>query len=280
MVLRSKQERRRMNETRPLILIVDDEQEIIEVLKEHFKERNCEAIATQDPATVVDKLRNFQVTLMLLDLKMRELDGFQVLDRIRGAGIKLPPTLILTGFFPRFKEKLMRYGIDERDVIKKPFGFETIESQINRKLGAQILTSEVGSKYEDKIYEENRCRIGVVEDEEDILHYFAEFFGERNYKMSCFKNGREALEVLKKYPVDILMVDIKLPGMPGDGLIEELSKEPNAPYMIAMSADSPDPALARRLKQAGCQDYLTKPLETFELIEKIKTIAIEKGLLG
>lgn len=261
-------------------MIVDDEKEIIEVLKEHFKERNCEAIATQDSTTVVDKLKNFQVALMILDLKMRELDGFQVLDKIRKTGIKLPPTLIISGFLPEYREKLSQYGIDEKDVIKKPFTYETIEGRINQKLGRQILTAEVGSKYEDKIYEKNRCRIGVVEDEEDILHFFSEVFGERNYKVSCFKDGREAFEALKKDPPDILIVDIKLPGMAGDRVIEELAKTPNPPAMIAISADSPDEALGSRLKHHGCKDYLTKPLDTFELIEKIKTVAIEKGLLG
>lgn len=269
-----------MNEARPLILIVDDEREIIEVLKEHFRERNCEAIATQDSTTVVEKLKNFQVALMILDLKMRELDGFQVLDKIRKAGIVLPPTLIITGFLPEYREKLGQYGIDEKDVIKKPFTYETIESHINRKLGRQILPAEVGSKYEDKIYEKNRCRIGVVEDEEDILNFFSEVFGERNYKVSCFKNGREAFEALKKNPTDILLVDIKLPGMSGDGLIEGLSKTLNPPHMVAISADPPDQLMAERLKRSGCKDYLTKPLDTFELIEKLKTIAIEKGLLG
>ena len=269
-----------MSETRPLILIVDDEKEIIEVLKEHFKERNCEAIATQDPATVVDKLKNFHVTLMLLDLKMRKLSGFEVLDKIREAGMMLPPTLIVTGFFPKYKDQLAQYGIEERDVIKKPFRFETIEAHINRKLGQQVLPSEVGSRYEDKIYGKNRCRIGMVEDEEDILDFFTEFFTERNYRVSSFKNGREALEALKKNPADILMVDIKLPGISGDQLIEELSKTPKPPHMIAISADPPDPAMEERLKRSGCRDYLTKPLDTFALIEKVKTIALEKGLLG
>lgn len=269
-----------MSETRPLILIVDDEEEIIEVLKEHFKDRNCETIATQDPATVVDRLRNFQVNLMLLDLKMRKLSGFNVLDKIKAEGLRLPPTLIITGYLPKYRDQLASYGIDEKDVITKPFRFEVIETHINRKLGGQILNSEVGSRYEDKIYKENRCRIAFVEDEEDILRYFTDFFGERNYKVSGFTNGSRAFEHLKDHPVDILLADIKLPGMQGDKLIEEMNKRPNPPYMIAVSADSPDPETEKRLKRAGCKNYLTKPLEITELIELVKTVAIKKGLLG
>jgi len=267
-------------ETRPLILIVDDEKEIIEVLKEYFKERNCEAIATQDSLTVVDKLKHFRVALMILDLKMRELDGFQVLDKIRKEGIQLPPTLLITGFLPEYQERLGQYGIDETDIIRKPFTCETIEGHINRKLGRQIVPSEAERRQGDKIYEKNRCRIGVVEDEEDILEFFSEVFGERNYKVTCFKNGKEALDALKKNPTDILLVDIKLPGMRGDRLIEELSKTPRPPRMIAISADLPDPDLEERLMRFGCRDCLTKPLDTFELIEKLKVIAIQKGLLG
>lgn len=269
-----------MSDTRHTILIVDDEQEIIDVLKEHFKQRNCETIATCDSLTVVDKLRNFQVKLMLLDLKMRQLDGFDVLDKIRQAGLPLPPTIIMTGFFGKYKDKLENHGIAAADVITKPFRFDTIESMINRKLGQQIISDEVGSEYENKIYKNNRCRIAIVEDENDVLKDFQELFEERNYKVFCFNNGSQAFESLKKEPVDVALVDIKLPGMQGDQLIRELGKTSNSPYMIAMSADPLPSEMKVRVNSAGCTEFISKPFDVAEIIERVKTIAVEKGLLG
>lgn len=269
-----------MSLERYTVLIVDDDEEIIDLLKDHFKKRNCEAIATADPVTVVDKLRNFAIKLMLLDLKMQKLNGFEVLDKIKKAGITLPPTIIITGHLPKYQDQLKDYGIDIHDVVTKPFNFEAMEQCINKKLGSQIVTAEVGSEYEDVIYEKNQCRLGFVEDEEDVLEHFAEFFKERNYEVSCFNNGTKAFESLKTERVDILFVDIKLPGMQGDQLMEELSKLPNPPYMIPVSADPMTGGIMERLKAIGCKDFIAKPFDIIELIELVKTIALEKKLLG
>ncbi len=269
-----------MSLERYTVLIVDDDEEIIDLLKDHFKKRNCEAIATDDPLTVVDKLQNFSIKLMLLDLKMQKLNGFEVLDKIKKTGVSLPPTIIITGHLPKYQDQLKDYGIEVQDVVTKPFNFEAMEQCINRKLGSQIVTAEVGSEYEDIIYEKNRCRIGFIEDEEDVLEHFSEFFKERNYAVACFNNGTKAFEALKKERVDILFVDIKLPGMQGDQIIEGLSKLPDPPLMIPVSADPMADGMLERLKAAGCKHFVAKPFDIVELIELVKTIALEKKLLG
>ena len=50
-----------MNETRYTVLVVDDDEEIVDLLKDHFRKRNCETIATTDPLMVIDKLQNFAI---------------------------------------------------------------------------------------------------------------------------------------------------------------------------------------------------------------------------
>jgi len=265
---------------RPTILIVDDDEEIIALLTEHFKARNCEAIATANPLTVVDKLRNFSIKLMLLDLKMKELDGFRVLDRIKQAGLSLPPTLIITGFRKKYEDELLKHGISAEDIVEKPFHFDVMEERINRKLGREIVISEVGSEYENKLYRNNRCRLGFVEDEEDLTKILGSFFEERNYKVYCYRNGTVALEGLKANPVDIVFVDIKLPGIQGDQLIEALSKLPKLPSIIPMSADPLSDEVKAKLEILKCEEFLEKPFDLIKLIELVKTIAIQKGLLG
>ena len=271
-----------MNDSRHTILIVDDDEEIIDLLADHFRKRNCETIATADPATAVEKLINFSVKLMLLDLKMNKLDGFEVLDKIKQAGLTLPPTIIITGYLPKYADRLKSHGVDLRDVVTKPFDFDVMEACINRKLGQQIVVSEVGSEYEDKIYEKNFCKIGIVEDEEDLLHDFASFFEDRNYSVYSYLSVEEALRGLKKNDVDILFVDMKFTGrMQGHELIEELSKSsPRLPMMISISASPILDEMRARLESFGCKTFIEKPFDAIEIIELVKTLAIQKGLLG
>jgi len=269
-----------VNETRYTVLIVDDDVEIVDLLKDHFKKRNCESIATIDPLLVIDKLQSFSIKLMLLDLKMRKLSGFDVLDKIKKAGIPLPPTIIITGQLSQYQDQLVAHGISSEDVIVKPFDFEVMEQRINIKLGSQIVASEVGSEYENAIYQKNRCKIGIIEDEVDVAEHLSEFFEERNYEVICCKNGIEGLERFAMEHVDILFVDIKLPGISGDHIIEKLSVGPNYPYMIPISADPLSPEIEAKLKAVGCEEFISKPFDVVELIEKVKTIAVQKKLLG
>ena len=262
------------------VLIVDDDEEIIDLLTDHFKQRNCEAISTANPATVVDKLQSFSIKLMLLDLKMSKLSGFEVLDKIKKAGIALPPTIIITGHLPKYQDQLKEHGINEQDVVTKPFNFSAMEQRINEKLGSQIVSSEVGSEYENVIYRNNRCKIGIIEDEIDVAEHLSEFFEERNYQVICCKNGTQGLELFSRERVDILFVDIKLPGISGDQIIENLSASPNPPYMIPISADPVSPEMGERLKAVGCNEFISKPFDVVELIEKVKTIAMKQKLLG
>ena len=262
------------------VLIVDDDEEIIDVLREHFHERNFEVISTTDPLKVVEVLHAFRTRLLVLDIKMRNLDGFGVLEKIKGTGLHLPPTIIITGFFPKYKDRLERYGINESDIVKKPFSFDALEEAIDRKLGKQVSPAGPEKEYEDELYKKNRCVIGCVEDEEDVLEYFPRFFEERNYQVLCYRNGTAAFEALQKRKVDILFVDIKLPGMQGDRIIEQLSQRPNPPYMIPISADWFAGDLKARLAAAGCKDFISKPFDVIELIALVKTVALERKLLG
>jgi len=269
-----------MSVERYTVLIVDDDEEIVDLLKDHFRKRNCEAIATTDPLMVIDKLQSFAIKLMLLDLKMKKLSGFDVLDKIKKAGVKLPPTIIITGHLSKYQEQLKEHGIAIEDVITKPFNFNAMEKRINIKLGSQIVASEVGSEYENAIYQSNRCKIGIIEDEVDVAEHLSEFFEERNYEVICCKNGIEGLERFAREHVDILFVDIKLPGISGDQIIEKLLGESNPPYMIPISADPLPQEMDKKLKGMGCIEFISKPFDVVELIEKVKTIAVQKKLLG
>ena len=67
---------------------------------------------------------------MLLDLKMQKLSGFEVLDKIKKAGVNLPPTIIITGHLSKYQDQLKTHGIDMEDVITKPFNFDAMEQAI------------------------------------------------------------------------------------------------------------------------------------------------------
>ncbi len=265
------------------ILIVDDDKSVIEQLLTHFRRRRYEPIATADPTTVKQTLEAFEVHLILLDLRMERLNGYEVLKELREKNIHTP-VLIITAYYHDEKERLEKIGITKADVIEKPFrDFSKIEAVINKKLGKVVAPDEVGSDYEDEIYYDNKTKVVVVDDEAEIREILSDILRERHYEVHTFENGKTALEYLKSGNdgCHIAVVDMAIPGIPGHKLIEEGRKiNPNIRF-IPVSAKYVE-EIKEALKSVGFEPktLVTKPFDLPTLVEQIKVIATEIGTLG
>jgi len=92
-------------------------------------------------------------------------------------------------------------------------------------------------------------------------------------------NGLEALEILKKKPIDVILLDIIMPQMDGYTLMEEIQKltlEPT-PHIIAVTALSRDDFIMRAI-ELGAKYYMVKPFEPRVLVERIREVMGQPGL--
>ncbi|MDD2958946.1 MAG: response regulator [Lachnospiraceae bacterium] len=89
------------------------------------------------------------------------------------------------------------------------------------------------------------------------------------------RNGVEALELLKKHPVDVMFTDIKMPKMDGVELVKQLEDLPNRPLVIVISGYD-DFSYTVSMLQCGVRDYILKPIKR-EKVEEI-LLKLEKEL--
>ena len=265
------------------ILIVDDDKFVIEQLQSHFRRRNYEPIATANPEIVEDTLKTFQVQLILLDLKMERLDGYDVLKKLKDKNINIP-VLIITAFYNGEKERLKSVGITEKDVIHKPFrDFAPVEAKINQKLSRIVAPEEVGTRYENEIYYSNRTKMIIVDDEKEITEMLADIFRERKYEVKTFEDGDEALAYISSNPggCHIAIIDMKIPGLNGPSLMKEIRKILPQVKLIPVSASNPE-QMGLLLEEIGMdpKSLVTKPLHLETFVEQMKVIATEIGTLG
>lgn len=263
------------------ILIVDDDKAVIEQLLNHFRRRNVEPIATANPTIVEQTLEAFQVHLILLDLRMEGLDGYEVLMKLRAKNITTP-VLIITAYYKDEKKRLEEIGIEADDVIEKPIrDFKKIEAAINRKLNKVIAPDEVGSDYEDEIYYDNRTKIVLVDDETELNEMLKESFEARRYHVTVFTKGDEALEYIKNNECHVAVIDMKIPRLEGHKLIREALQIKPELKVIPISA-----AYAKEMRELlssvgfDPDKLVTKPFDLSTLIEQIKVLATEAGTLG
>lgn len=110
----------------------------------------------------------------------------------------------------------------------------------------------------------------VCDDDKEIAESIEIYLTHDGYKVhKCF-NGKDAITYLKKNHVDLVIMDIMMPGENGIKVVEKIRDDNDVP-VIFLSAKSEDSDILRGF-DAGGDDYLTKPYNPLELKARVKSI--------
>lgn len=108
----------------------------------------------------------------------------------------------------------------------------------------------------------------VVDDEQTILDLMKLYFEDCGYRVLSTADPLEALEILGREQVDIVLSDINMPGIDGIELLKRMKAEHPLLQFIMLTAYSSIDKIQDCL-QAGASDYLIKPVEDMEVLENI-----------
>jgi len=112
--------------------------------------------------------------------------------------------------------------------------------------------------------------IALVDDDRNILTSVTIALEDEGFKVRTYLDGAEALRGLTVNPVDLAILDIKMPRMDGMELLGHLRKDSNLPVIFLTSKDEEiDEVLGLRM---GADDYITKPFSQRLLIERIRAL--------
>ena len=104
----------------------------------------------------------------------------------------------------------------------------------------------------------------IVDDEVNIRRVLAAMLKREGYEATASADGEQALAVLAKTPVDVVVTDLVMPRMGGMDLLKRVSADfPDVPVIVITAHGSVDSAVAAL--KAGAFDYITKPFEQEEL---------------
>ena len=110
----------------------------------------------------------------------------------------------------------------------------------------------------------------IVEDEPVTRATLAGYFEEAGYKISEAEDGEGMRAALDKAPVDLVLLDINLPGEDGLTLLRELRRSSEvAVILVTGKTDQVDRIVGLEL---GAHDYVTKPFDTRELLARAKNL--------
>jgi two-component system, OmpR family, response regulator len=110
----------------------------------------------------------------------------------------------------------------------------------------------------------------AVDDDPAIRQLMADYLGQHEFRVSTAADGKEMTRVLESSVVDLVILDLKLPGEDGMAIARKLREESSIPIIILTGRrDQADRVMGLEL---AADDYLNKPFDTRELLARIRAI--------
>lgn len=115
----------------------------------------------------------------------------------------------------------------------------------------------------------NNHTILVVDDQMGVRRLLFEAFQEEGYKVDMAANGPDALEKINQVRPDIVLMDMKMPGMSGLEVLREVKKQDKDLKIILMTAYGELEIVAEAMA-LGVTEYVTKPFDINEVRELVR----------
>lgn len=133
------------------------------------------------------------------------------------------------------------------------------------------LISIKDSVYETLSYPVIKGKILIVDDEEIIRKSLAEWFDNAGYRTELAEDGYSALRILRERDIDVVFLDLKMPGMDGVEVLKEIKKKNLCPNVIMITAYGTIQNAVEAMK-IGALDYIVKPFEIEDLQKVVENV--------
>jgi len=260
------------------ILIVDDESDVVFFINKICQPQGYHTITASSGPEALKYIHELpgRIDLVLLDLRMPGMGGIEVLRTIRREHADLP-VIVLTALTDK-KAECETLGIEA--YLTKPYSIEYLYRQITRVLGVKTEEKEEAELPPGYI---PSAKVLIVDDEPEVCELLAltltEDLKDARFEVRSATSGDEALRIANEFEPDVAIVDIKMPHMWGDELIEKFKRGlAYAPkdFIVFTGADAPEERT--KIRRAGYK-VLTKPAKMEELVEVLTKICLRHKLI-
>jgi len=211
------------------VLIVDDEKNIVDILSFNLKKEGFETIAAYDGESALELFSSNRPDIILLDVMLPRLDGFEVCRRIRATD-KITPIIMLTAREEE-TDKVLGLDLGADDYITKPFSIRELSARVkaNIRRTAAHTEEQVEDKNEGLVIDRERFDVSINGKSAELT--------QREFELVCFLSAspgkvftrEELLHDVWQYEYygDLRAVDVAV-----RRLREKIEEDPSQPRYI------------------------------------------------
>ena len=263
---------------RKRLLVVEDNQAEQMGIRELLGHDDIEIVNAETGAEALDLLREGQCDCVVLDLRLPDMSGFDVLQRMRAdTSLAEVPVVVFTGRELTVDEDAQLHTMARSIVVK---GVELPERLLNETalFLHRVITDLPAEKQQmlERLNSSDEDLVGrtalLVDDDPRNIFALSSALERRGMKVLTATTGAEAIEIMEETPsLAIVLMDIMMPEMDGYQTIEKICE--NEAYrrlpIIALTAKAMKGDREKCL-QAGASDYLAKPVNTEQLLSALR----------
>ena len=260
-----------------VIVLIEDEEVLTNLLVNKLAKAGYEVRVAPDGISGLDMVYSSKPDLILLDMLLPRLNGFGVLEKLTETKLLpgIPIIVISNSGQPVEVERALKMGVQDY-LIKVNFDPNELLQKVNRifEQTQEQKNAAAGTPVEHTADILTQPHILLIEDDIFLVELL-----ERKFKQEKFKTTR-AMEVdaariaLNADKIDLILLDIILPGMDGFAFLHELKSTPqykSIPVIIISNLGQREEM--QRGLQAGAVDYVIKAHVTpGEIVEKVRSI--------
>lgn len=235
------------------ILIIEDDFYFCGILSDYAEKKGYTVFKAYNAESGLELARNERPSAILLDVKLPDLDGWEVLKQIKSEpGLKKIPVHMMSAYD---KEGVQDLG--QEDFISKPVTLDMLENALGKI----------------KFHEHKTVKkVLIIEDNENENQAVKELLSTQEMYADSALSGAEGLKLLKENKYECLILDIKLPDMTGYQVLEALNKDPELstlPVIIYSGMELTEEEVAAYKKYANTIIIKTEYSYT-RLLEEVK----------
>lgn len=249
----------------PRIMLIDDSPDFFSAIEESIKNNEYILVHSRQGVDAEELVSHERIDMVLLDLEMPYIDGIDILKRLKSSDhFKDTPFVIIAESIKA--EYLNDLNSLANDFVKKSDGEKVVLEKVSEYLAPSSIPS--GTQNINPVLP----TVLIVDDDENIREIIVESLEQHKVNVLSAKSGLEAMFMIKKYPVDLVLTDLRMSEVDGLKLSQMISEQNSEIQIILMSGTILE--LPKEVqKKFNIHSLVCKPFNIHELSQSVSSIA-------